>query len=139
MRLKLEVLDQIKELNPLYIFIVTNQGGIEKGFVKESDFIRKAEYINYAIQEYTGINTNYGYCKLNDPDYWYRKPNIGLLDTIMRRNVLAIDEVEKEDCLMIGDASGKKGQYSDTDKKTAENFGIDYLDVEDFIRIDFVK
>ena len=33
---------------------------------------------------------------------------------------------------MIGDASGKKGQWSDTDKKTAENFGIDYMDVDDF-------
>ena len=35
---------------------------------------------------------------------------------------------------MIGDASGKEGQFSDSDKKTAENFGIDYLDVEDFIK-----
>ena len=35
--------------------------------------------------------------------------------------------------LMIGDASGKEGQFSDSDKKTAENFGIDYMDVEDFI------
>ena len=34
---------------------------------------------------------------------------------------------------MIGDASGKEGQFSDSDKKTAENFGIDYMDVEDFI------
>lgn len=36
--------------------------------------------------------------------------------------------------LMNGDASGKEGQFSDSDKKTAENFGIDYLDVEDFIK-----
>ena len=35
---------------------------------------------------------------------------------------------------MIGDASGKEGQFSDSDKKTAENFGIDYLDVEDFVK-----
>lgn len=38
-----------------------------------------------------------------------------------------------EDCLMTGDASGKEGQFSDTDKKTAENFGIDYIDVDDFV------
>ena len=36
--------------------------------------------------------------------------------------------------LMIGDASGKEGQFSDSDKKTAENFGIDYMDVEDFVK-----
>ena len=35
---------------------------------------------------------------------------------------------------MIGDASGKEGQFSDSDKKTAENFGIDYLDMEDFVK-----
>lgn len=39
--------------------------------------------------------------------------------------------------LMIGDASGKPGQFSDSDKRTAENFGIDYMDVEDFLHADF--
>ena len=39
----------------------------------------------------------------------------------------------KQKCLMIGDASGKEGQFSDSDKKTAENFDIDYMDVEDFV------
>ena len=34
---------------------------------------------------------------------------------------------------MIGDASGKEEQFSDSDKKTAENFGIDYIDVNDFV------
>ena len=38
---------------------------------------------------------------------------------------------------MIGDASGKPGQFSDSDKKCAENFGIDYLDVEDFLQTMF--
>ena len=39
----------------------------------------------------------------------------------------------KQKSLMIGDASGKEGQFSNSDKKTAENFGIDYMDVEDFV------
>lgn len=34
---------------------------------------------------------------------------------------------------MIGDASGKEGQFSDSDKKTAENFGCEYMDVDDFV------
>lgn len=42
--------------------------------------------------------------------------------------------IPKGEILMIGDASGKEGQFSDSDKKTAENFGIDYLDVEDFVK-----
>lgn len=35
--------------------------------------------------------------------------------------------------MMIGDASGKEGQFSDSDKKTAENFGCEYMDVDDFV------
>ena len=34
---------------------------------------------------------------------------------------------------MIGDASGKEGQFFDSDKKTAENFGCEYMDVDDFV------
>lgn len=46
------------------------------------------------------------------------------------------DEEEKivyDTILMIGDASGKEGQFSDSDKKTAENFGCEYMDVDDFV------
>ncbi len=35
---------------------------------------------------------------------------------------------------MIGDASGKPNQFSSSDKDTAVNFGIDYIDVEDFVK-----
>ncbi len=37
--------------------------------------------------------------------------------------------------LMVGDASGLEGQFSDSDKRTAENFGIDYLDVNEFVNL----
>ena len=39
----------------------------------------------------------------------------------------------KDRIIMIGDASGKPENFSDSDKKCAENFGIDYIDVEDFL------
>lgn len=42
-------------------------------------------------------------------------------------------EHSKSSMIMIGDASGKPGDFSDSDKKCAENFGIDYLDIEDFL------
>ena len=35
---------------------------------------------------------------------------------------------------MIGDASGYEGQFSDSDKKTAENYRIDYIDVRDLLK-----
>ena len=43
-------------------------------------------------------------------------------------------DVETDKILMIGDASGKEGQFSDSDKKCAENAGYDYMDVNDFIK-----
>lgn len=52
----------------------------------------------------------------------------------MRANILM--SFEKDLALMIGDASGKKGQFSDSDLKCAENFGIDYMDVGDFLQAD---
>lgn len=42
--------------------------------------------------------------------------------------------IKKNESVMIGNASDLEGQFSDSDKKTAENFGIDYLDVEDFVK-----
>ena len=41
--------------------------------------------------------------------------------------------IETDKILMIGDASGKEGQFSDSDKKCAKNAGYDYMDVNDFI------
>lgn len=45
------------------------------------------------------------------------------------------DVKSKAECIMIGDASGKPGDFSDSDKKCAENFGIDYIDVRDFLEL----
>ena len=41
----------------------------------------------------------------------------------------------KNEQLMVGDASGFEGQFSDSDKKFAENVGMDYLDVNEFINL----
>ena len=41
----------------------------------------------------------------------------------------------KAECIMIGDASGKPGDFSDSDKQCAEHFGIDYIDVRDFLEL----
>lgn len=141
MRFKLKVLDQIRKLQPKYLFIVTNQGGIERGLVDRNMFDIKSDYICYAIREFllsgrdkeTPLVVACIYCATNTPNDGDRKPNTGMLYKIQHRFCLLSDNIQKEDCLMIGDASGKEGQFSDTDKRTAENYGIDYLDVEDFL------
>ena len=137
MRFRFDVLDAINELEPLCVLIVTNQGGLEKGFVNRRNFEFKMEYITRSIKEYVGCYTEYSYCESNDKANYYRKPNTGMLESMLTRylkHLFRPDNLTKDDCLMIGDASGKEGQFSDSDKKTAENFGIYYLDVEDFVK-----
>ena len=133
MKLRFDVLDSIKKLNLEYILIVSNQGGIESGFVDRYDFKIKSEYITRAIREYCGCECRAMYCETNDKLDPYRKPNTKMLETLLEDYVGDDFGYIKSVSLMIGDASGKEGQFSDSDKKTAENFGIDYIDVKDFV------
>ena len=135
MEFRFDVLDAIKKLQLDYILIVSNQGGIESGFVDAVDFHAKMEYISRAIREYCGCKTYGEYCEINDRQDPYRKPNIAMLSHLTEDYVGDDFDYIKSVSLMIGDASGKEGQFSDTDKKTAENFGCDYLDVEDFVKL----
>ena len=130
---KKEVIDAITKLSPTYLFIVTNQGGIGK-FVQKSDFEHKL----YDIVSYLEINTGvYAvdaiYCDSDDKKNEMRKPNTGMLSKMLDAHSLS-SFYGKDYMLMIGDASGLLGQFSDSDKKCAENFGIDYLDVSDFVK-----
>ena len=135
MRIKLDVLDAIKKLNPEYILIVSNQGGIENGFVDAQKFSIKLFYIVELINEYCGCECYAMYCDTNNKLDPYRKPNTKMLEILLEDYVGDDVEYIKQKSLMIGDASGKEGQFSDSDKKTAENFGIDYMDVNDFVNV----
>ena len=133
MQIRFEVLDKIKEVKPEYLLIVSNQGGIESGFVDADGFRAKSEYIARAIRGYCDCKCYAMYCETNDKSDPYRKPNVGMLERLLERFVGDDFDYIKSVSLMIGDASGKEGQFSDSDKKTAENFSIDYMDVEDFV------
>ena len=135
MQIRFDVLDKIKEIKPTYLLIVSNQGGIESGFVDKYDFKSKSEYIARAIREYCGCECYSMYCETNDNSDPYRKPNTGMLHNLLEKYIGDDFECIKQKSLMIGDASGKEGQFSDSDKKTAENFGIDYMDVNDFVNV----
>ena len=134
MQIRFEVLDKIKEVKPEYLLIVSNQGGIESGFVDALNFRAKLEYIARVISEYCDCKCYCFYCDTNDKSDPYRKPNTGMLEYLTERYVGDDFDYIKSVSLMIGDASGKEGQFSDSDKKTAENFGIDYMDVDDFVK-----
>lgn len=133
MEFRFDVLDAIKKMKPDYVLIVSNQGGINIGIVDADNFQVKLEYISRAIREYCRCKTYCEYCKTNDPKDSYRKPNVGMLNHLTERYIGDDFEYIKSVSLMIGDASGKKGQFSNSDMKTAINFGIDYMDVDDFV------
>ena len=137
MRIKFDVLDAIKKLNPQYILIVSNQGGIEIGLVDEHNVAAKLKYIANSIEEYCGCECVAMYCKTNNKLDIYRKPNTRMLEELLVKYIGDNIDYIKQKSLMIGDASGKEGQFSDSDKKTADNFGIDYMDVEDFVNMSF--
>ena len=135
MKIRFEVLYKIKEIKPEYLFIVTNQGGIESGFVNAYNFRAKLEYITRAISEYCDCKCYGTYCSSNDKLNPHCKPNTGMLEDLLKNTVGYNFNYIKSVSLMIGDTSGKEGQFSDSDKKIAENFGIDYMDVDDFVNM----
>lgn len=119
--------------------IISNQGGIEKGFVDREMFEYKFDYISNALEDYTDISVSAYYCDSNNKRNANRKPNTGMIKQYMDFVEYMNDDEDEEEkivydtILMIGDASGKEGQFSDSDKKTAENFGCEYMDVNDFV------
>ena len=130
---KKEIIDAIIKLSPTCLFIVTNQGGIGK-FVQKSDFEHKLSNIVSYLEINTGVYVvDAIYCDSDDKKNEMRKPNTGMLSKMLDSYSIS-SFYSKDDMLMIGDASGLPGQFSDSDKKCAENFEIDYLDVSDFVK-----
>jgi histidinol phosphatase-like enzyme len=133
MTLRLDVFAKIKMLAPNAVFIVSNQGGIEAGYVNPTLFQHKFMYVLAALQGFLGLHTFVAgrFCPTQNPKFEGRKPNTAML-TIM------LDEFEqivkdyrfsKEECVYIGDT------LIDTERRTAENFGCDFVPVEDFLRM----
>lgn len=124
--------EAIQAYNPRYIFIVSNQGGIEKGFVNEAMFIKKLQAIRDEMDTWGSYIIAWNYCTSNDPKHPYRKPNDGMVHDFMHDYANGYD-FSKRNALMIGDASGLGGQFSDSDLQCAKNAGIRYVDVNRFI------
>ena len=112
--------ESIKYLNDhgYYVFVVTNQSGIAKGFYNEKDVICLHSYIN---KELKSINAHIDefffspYHPDNTKDYLnlshLRKPNTGMLDLAATKW-----SIDKSKSFLIGD--------KDTDIECAENFLI---------------
>ena len=128
-KMVLQNLKEINEHHPIKLVIVTNQGGIEAGFYKESEVVERINNVIKFLKEDTLIeDISYQMCITNDKNSPLRKPNTGMLENAAQLTGIT----DKDQILFVGDASGKEGDFSDSDYKAAVNFGVDYLDVEDF-------
>ena len=124
------ILEAISSYAPTHLHIVSNQGGVEKGYITAMELYNKMNRIaGRLINLLPNVSVSFDYCTSLDKNYKRRKPNTGMLEHFYN-----IPSYDKKDALMIGDASGKEGDFSDSDKKCAENFGIEYMDVNDFIK-----
>lgn len=136
-RFKDGIINALKAYKPTHLFIVSNQGGIEKGYVEEAKFIRKMVEIETKLQEYLpGTEICSAYCPTDDKENPRRKPNTGMLEEFYHDYISGYD-FNKKHAMMIGDASGLPGNFSSSDRDCAKKFGIKYLDVDYFIAMTY--
>lgn len=135
-RVQLPVLDKIVDKMPNLnvFFIVSNQDGLI-GNLDKYLFKFKIHAIESICREYLDLRLNNFvfiddlYCCSMDKKNPYRKPNTGMLEQLYNQYKIE----SKDECIMIGDDSGKPEDLSDSDKRCAERFFIDYVDVRDFL------
>lgn len=156
-QLKFNVWSKITDLFPNLqaLYIVSNQGGIGHGYVNEERFQSKMRWICASLKDWFQLKAgfvpmmNAWFCTSNDLNHPCKKPNPGMLREAVESCVLrekvdieglevqmpSLTKPKKEDMVMLGDASGREGDFSDSDKMCAQNFGIDYVDVRDFLKL----
>lgn len=148
MMIKTDVINKILDVmqdNGVKVFaIVSNQGGVGLGYVAASDIEAKIEYVLRCVHDMAvkrgirGVLYEKRLCYSYNKQDPMRKPNTGMIDDILMKckDIImpGMNFSQLKGCsLMVGDASGLPGQFSDSDKVCAENAGIDYMDVIQFL------
>ena len=74
--------------NMTHLFVVTNQGGIEKGYVNPDSFDRKFEWVLGCLSDWMKerreLIVGGAVCPENDETYYRRKPNPGMLQDLVK-------------------------------------------------------
>lgn len=134
MRIKFEVLDRFRAINPEYLFILTNQN-FTPGTTGEKVFKAMVDYLVLAIAEYMRIPYENVRCfvktgyDIRDP---FVKPNVGLMQTALKGIPDLKEKYKKDDILVCGSASGLAGQ-GNRDIEMAKRFGVDYIDIQELL------
>jgi hypothetical protein len=121
-----------------HLFIVTNCVDIEEGTKSEDLFQSQLYYVSCCLNalldsriDNVHVHTVSRHCNSTGADTDRCKPNTGMLDNLLHV-CFPYRIPPKQDMLMIGSISGSDDD--EHDEQTAKNFGIDYMDVSEFIR-----
>lgn len=138
---KPDILPRLKEAHEegYLIAIVSNQAGIEKRNVTGNKKYPSSIEIDLKLNEIVHQICSYikmdnvphnivtSYCGYSDS--YFRKPNPGMAYHIALEHGVLIHE-----SIMVGDASGNPGDFSDSDLQFANNINVKkYLDVKQFL------
>ena len=117
------VLDKLKEYadTGYRMFIVSNQAGIERGYTTRELFTNKANKIMELCNQAGADILNCVFCPSIDEAAECRKPNTGMFSMLDRHY-----SIDKAQAMMVGDM--------DTDETFAENLGIKYMHIDEFLK-----
>lgn len=116
-----------------YVFVVTNQSGIARGYYSEHDVVLLHQYINKELEKNGALIHDFYYSPYHPdfPDLYsnlsnLRKPNIGMLELASKKW-----NFDKSKSFMVGN--------QDTDVKCAHNYGIRGYLYESGNLLEFIK
>ena len=124
-RIKFEVLDRLRVINPEYLFILTNQN-FTVGTAASKVYKSMVEYLSYSIAEYMRMPYENVRC-ITKTGYDIRdnfvKPNTGLMSLALKTIPDVTKKYKKEDILVVGVNSGLPGQ-GNRDSEMAKKFVV---------------
>lgn len=124
MEFNLNVLEKLKQLNPIAIFVVSNQPDIPTK-LHPSIFQAKFVYVIAAVQEFIGMTVfpaGQFAPEMPEGEAPLAMPNPVMLETMFNEFLTTSRmELNREDCVVIGTGDDYAG--------AAQAFGCDYLDV----------
>ncbi|KAK6347679.1 hypothetical protein TWF718_005517 [Orbilia javanica] len=110
------------------IVIFTNQNGLKASGSKADDKLKEwKKKINYIV---TALNIPIHVYAATETDI-YRKPRTGMFEHYLSDLGDDAPLVDMDASVFVGDAAGRKGDFSAGDRKFAENLGLKFLTPEE--------
>ena len=125
--------DVIRQLNPEYVFIISNQPA-EPGTIEENEMNQFIIETSIQLARFLRLPNDRcrSFIKFGLTRNRYTKPNTGLLTEALRTVRDVNKRFKRDQIYMLGAQSRGLGE-SDVDIKTAENFGIKYIPVRGIV------